>query len=200
MMGTTTIVDQAFAATRSRGSVALLGYGSRIVSFVVGVGSLALSTAIFPALSRRAAAQDIAGVRRTADAYARAVIAVALPITLLVVDSSPLLVRFLFEGGEFTSFATGRVTRIQQLYAVQLAPYLVSIIYVRTLTSIGNTRALLWISLANAVVNVALDWLLLEAFGLAGIALATSVVYTVSAVLTCVIAWRTLDTLSLGSS
>src|SRR5262245_48445725 len=51
LMGSTVIVDQAMAAMLSSGSVSTLNYGKKVVSFLLGIGSLPLSTAVLPHFS-----------------------------------------------------------------------------------------------------------------------------------------------------
>ncbi|MFO7600897.1 MAG: lipid II flippase MurJ, partial [Candidatus Desulfacyla sp.] len=48
LMSGTEVIDQSMAAMLGPGSVAALSYGNRVVSLIIGVGSLALGTAIFP--------------------------------------------------------------------------------------------------------------------------------------------------------
>src|SRR5439155_25525830 len=74
LMSSSPVIDQSMAAMLSPGSVAALGYGSKVVGFILGIGSLALGTAVLPYFSRMVAAGDWAGVRHTLRTYLRLIL------------------------------------------------------------------------------------------------------------------------------
>jgi len=185
VMGSSPLIDQSMAASLGAGSVATLGYGSKVVAAALGVGTTALSTAIFPHLSSMVAAADWAGVRHTLRTYVRLVLGVSILAVLLIVALSTPIVRLLYERGAFSSDDTLAVARVQALLALQIPFFALGIIAVRLLSALRGNRVLMWVSIMNFVTNIAGNYVFMRVWGVAGIALSTSVVYAISAIVLC---------------
>lgn len=181
VMGSSPLIDQSMAASLGPGSVAALGYGSKVVAAVLSIGASALSTAIFPHLSSMVAAADWAGVRNTVRTYVRLVLAVSIPAVVVIVALSGPIVRVLYQRGAFSAEDTSVVSRVQALFALQIPFSTLGIIGVRLLSALSANRTLMWISMGNFVTNVVGNYLFMQVWGVAGIAFSTSVVYVISA-------------------
>jgi putative peptidoglycan lipid II flippase len=180
LMNGTIIIDQAMAAMLGPGSVSILNYGNRMSAAVIAVGTMAISTAFLPHFSRMAAACDWNGVRHTLKIYTRLIMITSVPVTLVLIASSDLLVSLLFERGAFTATNTIEVASVQRLYVLQMPIYLASMLFVRLISAIKANHILVWGTVINFTLNIALDYALMKWLGVAGIALSTSIVYTVS--------------------
>ncbi|MFO7600320.1 MAG: lipid II flippase MurJ, partial [Candidatus Desulfacyla sp.] len=165
------------------GSVSALSYGNKVVSLIIGVGSLSLGTAIFPHFSRMVAANDWTGVRATVKTYARLIVLIAVPMTLLLVYLSHPIVAVLFERGAFTAGDAHLVGRVQALYLLQAPFYFLGIMGVRLLSALKKNHILMGISAANLLTNIAGNYIFMHFLGLSGISLSTSVVYCISVIL-----------------
>ncbi len=174
------VIDQAMAAMLTPGSVSALGYGNKVVAFVVGLGSMSLGTAVFPHFARMVANADWPALRHTFRTYARLILVVTIPSTLLLVVFSEPLVRLIFERGAFSSADTKLVGRVQAFYFLQMPFHLLGLLGVRVLSAMVRNQTLLRITAINLVVNVAANYFFLHYMGVAGIALSTSLVYFVS--------------------
>jgi putative peptidoglycan lipid II flippase len=183
LMSANTVVDQAMAATAGGGSVASLGFAAKIPTAVLGLAGLALGTTMLPHYAAYAAnarwGEMAAALRRHAVQVAAAGAGVAL---VLAVVSRPL-VRLLFQHGSFGADDTLRVASIQSLYALQIPGFLVGIVAARYLNALGRDRWILAVSASNFILNLVGDWVLLRWIGLPGIALSTSLFYSVAAVI-----------------
>jgi len=180
LMGGTAIVDQSMAAMLLPGSVAALSYGNKAVGFIVAIGATALSTATLPYLSQMAARSDWQGCRHTIKRYISLVAVTTVPIMIgLMVFSRPL-VSLLFQRGAFSSADTELVSRVQFCYAIQIPFYIGSILFVRFLHAMRRNEILMCGSAINLVLDIILNLVLMKRFGVAGIALSTSLVYLVS--------------------
>jgi putative peptidoglycan lipid II flippase len=182
VMSTSPLIDQAMAATLGSGSVAQLTYGSKIVAAGMGIGVTALSTAIFPHFARMVAARDWPAVRHSVRTYSRLVLAAAIPAALLIIVFSSTIIRTVFERGQFSTADTQVVARIQALYALQIPFYVLGIMGVQLLHAISANRVLMWVSIGNFFTNIIGNYVLMRLWGVAGIALATSIVYLLSMV------------------
>ena len=177
LMGGTAIVDQSMAAMLSPGSVAALSYGSKAVGFVLAIGATALSTATLPYLSQMAAKNDWQGCRHTMKRYATLVALTTIPIMAAFMVFSRPLVALLFQKGAFNSADTDLVSRVQLCYAIQIPFYIAGMLFVRFLHAIRRNEILMYGSALNLVLDIIFNLVLMRRFGVAGIALSTSLVY-----------------------
>ena len=180
LMSSTGLVDQAMAAMLTPGSVSVLNYGNKMSSVVLGISSIALSTAVLPHFSRMVAAENWKGVRNTLKTYTRLTLLATLPLTLLLVLISRLLVGILFQHGAFTESNTIDVASVQSLYTLQLPFYVTGMLFVRLISALKANHILMWGTVISFTLNITLDYLFMKWLGVAGIALSTSFVYFVS--------------------
>lgn len=180
-----TVIDQAFAATLAPGSVAALGYATKIVLFA-SIPLAAVSLAAFPSLSELAVNGEM---RRLRGLVARrcgqiAVLgAVLVPVVIVV---GRVGVDLLLESRSVTSISA--VNGPLTAYALMLPAYGVGILLARVLVSLAKSRWVMALALANAVTNAIGDFVLKGPLGITGIALSTTIVQTTSclALLVCV--------------
>lgn len=180
LMSGTALVDQAMAAMLDPGSVAALGYGGKVVSAVTGLGAMALGTAALPHFSQMIARNDHSGLRHSIVTYNRAILMSSVVLTAALMFFSEAIVRALFERGAFGADDTHVVAHVQALYLLQIPFYLMGTIYVRVISALGRNAVLMWGAVISLPLNAAMNLVLMQHIGVAGIALSTSVVYLVS--------------------
>jgi len=180
LIGSTEVVGQIMAASLGSGSVSILSYGTKIPMLLLGVGSLAASTAVLPYFSEMVAAERWKEIRHTLLTYARLVAAVTIPLTVLLVWFSEPIVELVFQRGAFTDADTRQVAWVQALALLQIVPFALGILAVRLLSSLKANQILMWGSAISLVLTIILNYLLMQPLGIAGIALATSLMYAVS--------------------
>jgi putative peptidoglycan lipid II flippase len=195
VMSSSTLIDQAMAASLGSGSVAQLAYGTKIVAAGLGIGGTAVSTAILPHFSRMVATHDWSGVRHTLRAYTRLGLAVGIGVVVLIAVFSVPLVRLLFERGRFLPSDTFDVARVQALYAIQIPFYLLGLLGVQLLHAISANRVLMWVSIGNCITNIVGNYVFMRVWGVAGIAFATSLVYLLSMIALLTAVGKRLDEL-----
>lgn len=176
------VVDQAMAATLGTGSVSALNYGNKLVTVFLAIGSGALSTAVLPQYSRLAALANWNELRSMLASCARLVLAIALPVTLVLLAASEPLVAFFFQRGAFTEADTAVVASVQRFALLQLPFALLATLMARLISSLRANRLLLWGAALYLAAATCLDLLFMRWLGVAGIALATT---TVSFVYLC---------------
>lgn len=180
LMGGTTFVDAAMAAALSPGSVTALNYGNKVVAMIAGLGALALGTAVFPFFSQLIGVEDWTTIRHLLKKYSLLILLVAIPVTLLLIIVSESLVSLLFQRGEFREMDTQLVGQIQAMYGLQIPFYVLGILFVR-LISAGRANHILMVgSFLNLLLNVVLNYIFMQYWGVVGIALSTACVYIFS--------------------
>ncbi len=173
------LVDQAMAAMLIAGSVSALVYANRFVSVVLTLLAGAISTAIVPYLSRMIAFHDWNGCRHTLRTWVRLTALVSVPIAVLLIAGARPLVRIALQHGQFGPRDTAVVASVLAMYAVQIPFFVVSRVYYRFVVAMRRTDLILYCGILNLGLDVVLNLVLMRWFGVAGIALATSL-WTVS--------------------
>jgi len=182
LMSSTDLVDQSMAAMLGPGSVSALSYGSKVVALIIGMGSIALGTAVFPYFSRMVAEKDWEGIRCTLKTYTGLILLVTVPLTIVLFRFSEPIVMLLFARGAFSTGDTLLVGRVQSLYLLQIPFYVLSIMGVRLLSALKKNQILMVISGINLIANIIGNYLFMSYLGVAGISLSTSVVYLISVI------------------
>jgi len=173
------LVDQSMAAMLPAGSVSALVYGNRLVGVAVTLLAGAVSTAVTPYFSRMIAKRDWAGCRHTIRTWVRITSLVAVPLAALLIAASHFVVRFAFEHGAFGPRDTSVVAPVMAMYAIQI-PFIVSSrVFYRFIIAMRRTDLALYCGVLNLALDIVLNLILMRRFGVAGIALATSL-WTVS--------------------
>lgn len=173
-----TLMDNliAYGLVRSHeGGPAVLFYAQRLYQFPLGVFAIALATAIFPALSRHAAAGDREGMARTLAHGLRVVLFESLPCTVgLILVRRPLIETFL-QRGAFSVEDTSRVSVTLAAYAAGIWAFSVNQVAVRAFYAMKDPhtpmRVATWMLGLNLALNLSLVFVLEEA----GLALSTTI-------------------------
>lgn len=174
------LIDQSMAAMLPSGSVAALGYGEKIISLPLVIASTALSAAVIPYFSQMFAKKDWKGLRRSLNSYLGLIFAVTIPFVSLIVLFSEQIVKVLLQRGSFTAENTHLVAQVQACFALEIPFYIACILVVRLSSAMQMSKIIMWGSVANMVVNVGLNYVLMQWWGVVGIALSTSCVYLFS--------------------
>jgi putative peptidoglycan lipid II flippase len=185
LMGATPVVDQVMAAFLGSGNVSALSYGNKIPAGLLAIGATALGTAALPYFSSMAATGDWQGCRHTLKRYSLLILSITIPCTVLLIVFSQFLVRMLFQRGAFTSLDTAIVSRVQACYAIQIPFYVLCILFVRFISSVRRNDLLMYASAINLIVDIGMNLVLMRIWGVAGIALSTSIVMIVSFTFLC---------------
>jgi putative peptidoglycan lipid II flippase len=176
LMGATPVVDQVMAAMLGPGNVSALSYGSKVPAGLLAIGATALSTATLPYFSHMVAAKDWQGCRHTLKRYSALMLSVSIPITVLLIVLSRPLVRMLFQRGAFTAMDTDIVSNVQACYSLQIPAYVMCMLFVRFISSVRRNDLLMYAAAINLVVNIVMNLILMRIWGVAGIAVSTSLV------------------------
>lgn len=174
------LIDQSMAAMLPSGSVAALGYGEKIISLPIVIASTALSAAVIPYFSQMFAKNDWKGLRRSLNSYLGLIFAVTIPFVSLIILFSEQIVKILLQRGSFTAENTHLVAQVQACFALEIPFYIACILVVRLSSAMQMSKIIMWGSVANMVVNVGLNYVLMQWWGVVGIALSTSCVYLFS--------------------
>jgi putative peptidoglycan lipid II flippase len=195
LMGGTAVVSQSMAAMLAPGSVSVLAYGSKLTTLVLGIMAVAVSTAVLPPFSRMVAVGEWNALRHALRTYSRLLLAVTIPLTILLILLSKPLVVLLFQRGAFTPADAQLVAATQVMYLLHVPLFVVGMLLVRLISALRANHMLMWGSGLNLAINIILTYVLMQRFGVAGIALATSLMYAGSVAFLWIAASRLLRVL-----
>jgi putative peptidoglycan lipid II flippase len=139
----------------------------------------AISSAVVPYFSRMVAHRDWTGCRHTLRTWLRITLLVSAPIAVLLMGGAQLLIRVTFQHGAFGPRDTATVAPVLAMYAIQIPFFVSSRVFYRFLVAMRRTDLIFYCGLLNLVLDIILNLILMHWFGVAGIALATSL-WTVS--------------------
>jgi putative peptidoglycan lipid II flippase len=141
----------------------------------IGLFGVSIGTAVLPAVSRHAAADDRGGMRHTLARGLAMMLMVNVPATVGLLVLAPSIVRLLFEHGQFQPADTAATASAVRLYAVGLVGYSAARITSPAFYAINRSRVPVLVSLATIALNIVLSILFVRLFGFAGLALSTSI-------------------------
>ena len=192
LMSATPLVDQAMAATMAEGSVATLSYGQKLSGLVLSVSSIALSNAVLPHLSEMAARDAWAEIGHSLRVFRRVILAVVLPATAILYFFSEPIAILVFERGAVSRVDAINIAHVQALFLLQMPFYLLGMLSVRLISALKANVILMYGTALSIVLKVLFNYVLMQWFGLRGIALATTCVYVVACAYLTISAWRIL--------
>jgi peptidoglycan biosynthesis protein MviN/MurJ (putative lipid II flippase) len=175
----TSVADQIMVAPLGPGAIATLGYASRVISLLVGLGATAIARAVLPTLSELGTLGH-ARVRRVASRWVVALFLAGIAVGVAAWGIAPWGIRLLFQHGAFVAEDTAGVVQAFRCGVLQLPFYFAGIVVVQIIASANDYRKFLYIGVINLVTKVTANFLLIPVFGIGGALLATSVMYAVS--------------------
>ncbi|MGD9694401.1 MAG: murein biosynthesis integral membrane protein MurJ [Thermoleophilia bacterium] len=168
------VIDGAFASLVSDESVRAIDAAFRLYLLPQGMFSVAISTVLFPSISRLAAREDWEGMRDTIADGLRQIFFMLLPASAFLLVLSEPMVRLVYERGEFDAQSTTLTNEALFMFAIGLAFNGASLLVIRALFSLQLPWLATKVSAFGVLLNVALDAAFYKPFGTGGIPLATS--------------------------
>lgn len=182
LVGINPFIDQYFSAQLIAGSIGALNYGLKIPAFAIGIVGIAVGNVMLPYFSKQAV-EDIVGTFIKLQSMLKKLIIFSIIITVLLFLFSTTIISLFFERGAFTNSDTRIVSKIQQMYFLQIPSYITGLIMVKFLTSINKNNFMVITSIISLVLNISLNYILIKQLGVYGLAFATSVVSLVNSVI-----------------
>ncbi len=189
VMGSVLLVDVGMAAWLDPGSVSALAYAERVCAIGMTLAATATTEAFFPYLSDLVAREQWTKLRDTVIRFSKLIFGVMSLVVAALWIGSDWLVSLLFERNEFTSQDSARVGGILRWLSLQIPFYIMAVLGARVICAMLASKVILLTSCVNLILNIACNYLLIRLMGVEGIALSTSIVYCVSAIMLFAYFW-----------
>jgi len=175
LTGMNGVVDQYFAAQLAVGSIAAINYGNKMPAFLKGLLVVAVTNVLLPYFSK----MILENRKRTFNQLfkmLKLIFLIAGVFALIGIFISDFLVALFFERKEFTEENSDLVANIQKIFLVYIPFSIAGMVIVNFLTSINRNAVMAYISFGALILNIVLDLVLIQYYGILGIALCTTIV------------------------
>ena len=195
-----TWVDTILATFLGEGNAAAIGFSARLMGFVNGLFVLPLASMTYSYMSAYAAKNDIEKMLDILWKTVRVIIFIVLPMVVIAVPSSFDVVRIVYERGEFSPEATLLTGTALRGYLPGLLGLSMYVFLVRFFYGLKDTKTPMFCGIVAMIVNIALSIVLSRQMGIGGLALASSVGHTLSALLMLALLRRKIGRLNFGKT
>jgi len=167
-------VNTWLATGEGTGTVSWLAYAYRLVYLPLGIFGVSIATASMPAIARRAAEGDVAGLRKTVSSGIAMMLTLNVPATMGLIVLAHPIVALLFERGRFTAADTAATANAVICYAIGLTGYSIAKVATPTFYALGDSRTPIALSVMTVLANAALNIAFVHSLGYRGLALGTA--------------------------
>ncbi len=168
------LIDTFFVTQLPQGSMAYLNYADRLNQLPLGVIGIALGTAILPTLSRFITQKDEAQASRIQATAVELSMFLTVPAAFgLAVCAQPLVSAF-YVGGKFSLADAAVTSGVLSALVAGLPAYVLIKVLTPGFFARGDTRTPVKTAATALTVNVGLILLLIEPYGIRGMAAATA--------------------------
>lgn len=183
------LVDNLFAFRIGEDIPKILYAANRLVQLPLSMFGMATAVAILPSLSRAGAREDKESIRQTLKSGFRQSFFLVFPSMMGLMVLGEPIVRLLFERGDFTATDTAQTTSVLAIYAAGLLSFAWVKVAVSGFYAKQNTRVPVIVASASMVLNILLNFVLVGVLSFKGLALATTISFTVNFVLLYIMLW-----------
>lgn len=169
-----TLVDKAMASTLPTGTVSGLNYGHKLMNVFSGLLSSAIATAMYPQMIELISLDKKKELGQLVVKIINIFCVLMMPITVACVLFRTELVSAVFQRGAFDASSTALTASVFALYCLGLFFIACNTVISNIFYGHGDTKTAMYISIANLVINVVLNLLLIHLWGVKGLALASS--------------------------
>lgn len=177
------IVDKTLASSLTPGSISALNYADKLNGLILGVFIYAITTVIFPLLSKESNKGNIPGMKEIMKKGVNLIFIITVPATVgLIVLSTPI-VEVAFERGEFDVIATAMTAPTLVAYSISLIAKSLRLLVIRLYYSLQDTKSPMVNGGIALVFNIVISLILVQYMDHVGLALATSISTIIASIL-----------------
>ena len=177
------IIDKTLASDLIEGSISALSYASRVNDMVISVFVAAITTVVFPMLSKAFSKDNKNEVKHILNQGINIILIITVPATVGLILLSKPLIQLFFERGAFSPNATIMTSEALVFYSLGLVGSALRLMLNKVFYSFQDTKTPMTNGVIAVLLNVVLNLILIKPMGHKGLALATSISATITTLL-----------------
>ena len=177
------VVNRTLASTLDSGSITALNYANKLNMFAVGVIAVAISTIMYPILSKLASEGNKKLFKINISKSINMIVIIMLPIMVVMTTFSTEIVKVLFEEGSFNSHDTYLTSTALFFYSIGILSYGLKELLAKSFYSLQDTKTPVRNATISVVINIVFSIILVNIMGIGGLTLASSISATVTTML-----------------
>ncbi|TKD70736.1 murein biosynthesis integral membrane protein MurJ [Pseudalkalibacillus hwajinpoensis] len=170
------LIDKTIASTMSDGGISALNYASRINKLVDDLFIVSLATIFFANISKLAAANNIAKLKTNLNEAIKLTLLLLIPASVGMMLFSKEIVQLIYGRGAFDSSAVAITGSALFFYTIGLAFLGLRHIIIKVFYALEDSKTPVINTIIALLINIILNLILSKYMGVAGLALATSIV------------------------
>jgi putative peptidoglycan lipid II flippase len=168
------LLNSTFGSLVSRDAPRAIDAAFRIYMLPQGIFSVAVTTVLFPTLSRQASARDVRGMRRAVGNGMRQINLLLIPSAALLMALTTPIVRLVYQRGHFTAHSTHLVSIALFWFAFSLPFGGLNLLLTRTFFAVKRPWLPTGLAALNMLVDVVVSIALYKPLGIAGLVIGTA--------------------------
>lgn len=184
------IIDRSFATHLGEGTTAALAFGSNLFVTITSIFIVAMSTVIFPRLSKYCLERDYPQIRLLMGSIFKILMFILVPYLVLVITYHQEIIALVYQRGAFTGKSTQMTSTAFLFYSFAVVGYACQEIFNRFYYALKKYQVPMTASMICLALKVILDLLLYKSAGIAGISASTAVCLLVYALIMSICAGR----------
>jgi putative peptidoglycan lipid II flippase len=202
LVGTSTsqinlMAGKSIASRIAEGGITALNYARQLEGFITGTIVQSTYTVVYPDMARKAANNDIEGLKRTLSSALTLVSLLIIPGTIGAMVFAEPIVKMFFNRGAFDDQAARMTSMAWFYYSTGMLWFGVRALMVRAFYALQDTKSPVINSFIGVAINIFLNIVLYRFLGIGGLALAVSISEFISMILLMIVLRRKIGSLHL---
>lgn len=169
------IIDKTLASDLATGSISALSYASRINDLIITVFIQAIATVVFPMLSSAFSRNDRNETVRILNQGINIIFLITVPATIGLIILAYPMVQVFFQRGAFDDSASIMTSTALVYYSIGLVAIAVRVMLNKVFYSLQDTKTPMINGAIGVIIDIILNFALVESFGIKGLAVSTSI-------------------------
>jgi len=184
------IADRFLYHQVDKGGIAALNYALNIFVLPVSIISAALSTALFPKLSKSFSGRSGTELEGSMNSFFSVNVFLFVPIVFVFFFYGDFLIKLFFQRGAFNHDDTLMTFEVLRIYSISLIFYSSYVVLNKLLYSVELVKELLYITLAGCTLKIILNFILVAHMQQAGLALSSTASYILFFILSLIVVYK----------
>jgi len=188
------LIQRIFSAMLSDGFVSAVNYASKLTQFPQAILMTAVTTVIYPMLSKKVAEKDETAIKNLYTTGLRYLIILLVPVTLFSYFYAENLIQVIFEYKKFTLESTAITTPILKIFVLSMFFLAANTYVTRFYYAKGNSFVPVIFSIINVfLINISVIYLFIDSHGAMAIAWGTFISSAINYIMLAIYANRKFE-------